>query len=132
VWLAGGVAEDDLQVDGNRGGLVAELAGLEAVLGDGCEDVLVFDGIGGLNDLEILGLAGLVDDHGDDDVAIDVGDAPYGAGFGWDIDGGDEFGSSDTGGDANWGGGAGTGAACGEEHGGGEDECCKDEVTHDI
>src|ERR1700761_1900745 len=65
-----GVGDDNFEVQRGGDRLVADRAGREAILADGSENTRVHTGAGGLNDLEIGGLAVLVDDHADNNGAL--------------------------------------------------------------
>jgi len=101
VWggLVRGVGDGNLEADGNGGRLTIEGAGPVTELADSGEDVLVEGLVSGLNDLEVGGVAGLVDDHFDDDLAVKDGESGIVLIDG-DVDGVNELGGDDSGRDA--------------------------------
>jgi hypothetical protein len=95
--LAVGVGNEDFEVERGRNGLVADHAGLEAILAYGSEDACVHVRTSGLHDLKIRGLAGLINDHADNDFAVVIEHAGGARRICYDIYFVDQLGSDDSG-----------------------------------
>ena len=69
------VDEIDLEVQRECNRLVADRTRLEAILADSCQYIVIYSGAGGLNNLQVGGLSGLINDHayGDRPIRSDIG-----------------------------------------------------------
>src|SRR6266851_151952 len=87
---------NDLEVQRNRCRLMVQSAGLEAILANRSQNVLIHLRANRPNDLQVRGHALRVNQHGDDDLPVDTGDPRRPLVVGEDVDGVDELGSSDA------------------------------------
>ena len=92
-----GIGNEDLEVEGSRNGLIADHAGREAVLAYSSEDACVHTRVRRLHDFKIRGLASLIDNHADNDLAVIVNQASGTGRICCDIDFVDQLGSDDSG-----------------------------------
>ena len=97
-WLVG--VDADFEVDGLGSGNTVDRGGLVAEAGYGVEDLACRDGVGGVDEVEVFGLAGDVDGHVQGDGSGDRRVAKDGIVGLVEGDRVDEAGGDDSGGDA--------------------------------